>query len=69
MTRGQNTLSMDVEVEAAAGGELLEAVPLGEIIVVAAAQDELAAHNSLLAGLDKAVKGNCVWRAYAPAEA
>jgi DNA polymerase-3 subunit epsilon len=41
-------------------------VPLGEIIVVAASGDELAAHEEVLVGLDKGVKGNCVWRAYTP---
>jgi DNA polymerase-3 subunit epsilon len=41
-------------------------VPLGEIIVFAATDDELAAHESLLGGLDKAVKGSCVWRNYSP---
>ncbi len=66
MTRGQNSLTMDVEVEAASGGELLEAVPLGEIIVVAASADELAIHEEVLAGLDKNVKGSCVWRNYSP---
>ena len=66
MTRGQNSLTMDVEVEAAAGGGLLEAVPLGEIIVVAASPDELAIHEEVLAGLDKNVKGSCVWRNYSP---
>ena len=66
MTRGQNSLTMDVEVEAAAGGGLLEAVPLGEIIVVAASADELATHEEVLAGLDKNVKGSCVWRNYSP---
>jgi DNA polymerase-3 subunit epsilon len=67
MTRGQNSLSMDVEVAVADGAELLDAVPLGEIIVFAASADELAAHESVLGGLDKAVKGNCVWRNYSPA--
>jgi DNA polymerase-3 subunit epsilon len=66
MTRGQNMLSMDVEVEEAGGGALLEAVPLGEIIVVPAAADELAEHDALLAALDKGVKGECVWRKYSP---
>jgi DNA polymerase-3 subunit epsilon len=28
--------------------------------------DELAAHDDVLAGLDKGVKGACVWRAYTP---
>jgi DNA polymerase-3 subunit epsilon len=66
MTRGQNTLSMDVEIETSGGGELLEAVPLGEIIVLAAAADELAEHDNMLAALDKGVKGECVWRKYSP---
>ena len=66
MTRGQNSLTMDVEVEAAAGGGLLEAVPLGEIIVVAASADELAIHEEVLAGLDKNVKGSCGWSNYSP---
>lgn len=66
MTRGQNTLSMDVEVETSAGGIVLEAGPLGEILVVAAAADELAEHENVLAALDKGVKGECVWRKYSP---
>jgi DNA polymerase-3 subunit epsilon len=66
MTRGQNSLTMDVEVESANIGDALDVVPLGEIIVVAASGDELAAHDEVLAGLDKNVKGSCVWRNYAP---
>jgi DNA polymerase-3 subunit epsilon len=66
MTRGQNTLSMDVEVEASAGGIVLEAGPLGEILVLPAAADELAEHENVLAALDKGVKGECVWRKYSP---
>ncbi|MGF6274948.1 DNA polymerase-3 subunit epsilon [Massilia sp. UYP11] len=64
MTRGQNSLTMDVEVESANAGDALDVVPLGEIIVIAASVDELAAHDEVLAGLDKNVKGNCVWRNY-----
>jgi DNA polymerase III subunit epsilon len=66
MTRGQNTLSMDVEVEASSGGIVLEAGPLGEILVLPAAADELAEHENVLAALDKGVKGECVWRKYSP---
>jgi DNA polymerase III subunit epsilon len=66
MTRGQNTLSMDVEVEASSGGVVLEAGPLGDILVVPANADELAEHDNLLAALDKGVKGECVWRKYSP---
>ena len=46
MTRGQNSLSMDVEPEETGAGVLLDAVPLGEIIVVQASGDELAAHEA-----------------------
>jgi DNA polymerase-3 subunit epsilon len=67
MTRGQNSLSMDVEVEASSDGVQLEAVPLGEVIVLAADDAEATAHEALLAGLDKAVKGTCVWHSYAAA--
>jgi DNA polymerase-3 subunit epsilon len=65
MTRGQNSLSMDLEVETAGEGGMLEAVALAEIVVLAASAEELAEHEALLGGLDKAVKGTCVWRNYA----
>jgi DNA polymerase-3 subunit epsilon len=64
MTRGQNSLSMEIEVETADIGGALEAVALAEVIVLAASADELAEHESLLGGLDKAVKGTCIWRNY-----
>lgn len=67
MTRGQNSLSMEVEVDVASDGAVLEAVPLGEVIVLAADDDEAGAHEALLTGLDKAVKGTCVWHSYAAA--
>ncbi|NNG25827.1 DNA polymerase III subunit epsilon [Telluria aromaticivorans] len=67
MTRGQNSLTMDVAAETNAGGELVEAGPLGEIIVVAASHEEEAAHELVLAGLDKNVKGSCIWRNFSPA--
>ncbi|HEY6772479.1 MAG TPA: DNA polymerase III subunit epsilon [Oxalicibacterium sp.] len=63
MTRGQNSLSMDLEPEVATAGVALEVVALAEIIVHAADADELAAHASLLDGLDKEIKGSSVWRA------
>ena len=66
MTRGQNSLSMDVEVETSAGGQLLEVGPLGDILVLPASTDELAEHENVLAALDKGVKGECIWRKYSP---
>ena len=67
MTRGQNSLSMDLEVEPGAGGGLLEAVALAPIMVLEADAAEMAEHESVLAELDKQVKGPCVWRSYAQA--
>jgi hypothetical protein len=43
MTRGQNSLSMDHEAESTSDGVLLDAVPLGEIIVVAASRGRTGA--------------------------
>jgi DNA polymerase-3 subunit epsilon len=63
MTRGQNSLSMDVEEEVVDGGAVLEQVALAEVIFLPAAADELAEHEANLAGLDKAVKGTCIWHA------
>ena len=67
MTRGQNSLSMDMEEETTSVGGLLEAVPLAEIFVLVASADEMAEHEGVLGGLDKAVKGACIWRNYAAA--
>ncbi|MNU07234.1 hypothetical protein D3C72_2527270 [compost metagenome] len=54
---------MDVEEEVQVGGVLLEPVPLADVIVLAADDEEVAAHEDTLNGLDKAVKGACIWRA------
>ena len=67
MTRGQNSLSMDMEEDVADGVGMLEAVALAEIMVLKASIEEMKEHESLLGGLDKAVKGTCVWRNYAQA--
>jgi DNA polymerase-3 subunit epsilon len=63
MTRGQNSLGMDVEEVVVAGSELLAPVAMADIIFLPATADELAAHAEALAGLDKAVKGQCIWTA------
>jgi DNA polymerase-3 subunit epsilon len=67
MTRGQNSMWMEMEEEVASEGGLLEAVPLAAVIVLAASAEEVAEHESVLGGLDKAVKGQCIWRSYAVA--
>lgn len=63
MTRGQNSLSMDLEPEVLTSGVELEMVALADIVVQAADADELTAHAALLDGLDKEVRGQSVWRA------
>jgi DNA polymerase-3 subunit epsilon len=65
MTRGQNSLSMDLDVEAVVEGGALDVVALAEVLVVGPSAEELAAHEELLNGLDKQMKGPSVWRAYA----
>ncbi|CAB3797138.1 DNA polymerase III subunit epsilon [Paraburkholderia fynbosensis] len=65
MTRGQESLVIDMLGESHAGGDAhaprvaLEAL---ELVVIAASDDEVAAHQTVLDGLDKAVKGTSVWR-------
>lgn len=62
MTRGQNSLSMDDEIDLSSPGEQLEHVALAAVILLPATADELLEHESTLAGLDKAVRGSCIWR-------
>lgn len=62
MTRGQDSLTMDLQV----GGEGYEAngagIPIADILVVPPTADELAEHELLLNSLEKEAKGSVVWR-------
>ncbi|MFM7760860.1 MAG: DNA polymerase III subunit epsilon [Burkholderiaceae bacterium] len=62
MTRGQDSLTMDLQV----GGEGYEAngagIPIADILVVPPTADELAEHELLLNALEKEAKGAVVWR-------
>ncbi|SDD56127.1 DNA polymerase-3 subunit epsilon [Paraburkholderia lycopersici] len=66
MTRGQESLVIDMLGEGAAPGAAaaprvrLEAI---ELPVIMASGEELSAHNAVLDDLDKALKGTSVWRA------
>lgn len=64
MTRGQNSLTMDLADggDQEDGGVVLELAPLAEVIVVAASEEELGLHETVLNSLDKEVRGTCVWR-------
>lgn len=63
MTRGQESLMMEVEAPAAAVTVAAEAA-LGklDLVVVRATEKELAEHAGLLADIDKASKGATLWR-------
>ena len=62
MTRGQESLAMDIEPDDAGG--TVEALVFDKkpLRVLRASDAELAAHDAYLAELDKAVKGDCLWR-------
>ncbi|ALU90583.1 DNA polymerase III subunit epsilon [Herbaspirillum rubrisubalbicans] len=65
MTRGQNSLTMDLGAEEdVTEGEdgKLELAPLAEVIVVTASEEELGLHEEVLNQLDKEARGSCVWR-------
>ncbi len=64
MTRGQNSLSMDLEVSTSETIQH-EILPMPELILLPAADTELAEHDKLLNGLDKEVRGTCLWRSVA----
>ncbi|MGC3029183.1 DNA polymerase III subunit epsilon [Burkholderia sp. DN3021] len=73
MTRGQDSLVIDMLDDAgadggAANGQRVSLAAL-DLVVVAASDDELAAHQAQLDELDKSVKGACVWRKFADAGA
>lgn len=64
MTRGQNSLTIDLEVEehAAQGDAGLVAGALAEVLVMHASEEEIAAHELVMSSLDKEVRGSCIWR-------
>lgn len=67
MTRGQNSLTIDLSLDATSTAQngQLEQLELAEIMVLPATEEELAEHEAVMNGLDKEVKGTCVWRGLA----
>ncbi len=64
MTRGQESLTIDLGDGGAEGGGADGIVaPLEKILVLAASAEELAEHEATLDKLDKESKGACIWRA------
>ncbi|ABO54247.1 MULTISPECIES: DNA polymerase III subunit epsilon [Burkholderia] len=73
MTRGQDSLVIDMLDDAGADGGTANGQRISlaslDLPVVAASDDELAAHQAQLDELDKSVKGTCVWRTSAEVDA
>ena len=64
MTRGQNSLTMDLGgQDVGSDGLALEVVAIADILLQAATAEELAEHDLVMKSLDKEVKGQCLWRA------
>lgn len=67
MTRGQESLIMDLGEEALANAPVLEQTQVGIEVarraqcVIRADVDEIAAHEALLAAIQKESKGKCLW--------
>lgn len=64
LTRGQNSLGMEMEAEVEVQGSV-QVIDLAGIDLpfVLANEQETAAHDNLLTGIDKASKGKTIWRA------
>ena len=61
MTRGQETLDMEVD-EARPETDMNEGMGPRELLILKATEEELEAHQQYLEDLDKASKGACVWQ-------
>jgi DNA polymerase-3 subunit epsilon len=62
MTRGQESLVMELDAPAAAAAAVAARVDPARLVVLRASAGELAAHEKVLDGIDKAAKGGAVWR-------
>ena len=65
MTGGQTDLSLTVEQAGDAQNSAVEGIrknTVSELVVVAATNDELTAHEQLLALVDKKSGGQCIWK-------
>jgi DNA polymerase-3 subunit epsilon len=64
MTRGQESLLIDLpEPAQAVTVTRRDERPRGTLVVLAASAEELAAHDAVLAAIQKETKGRCVWLA------
>jgi DNA polymerase-3 subunit epsilon len=61
MTRGQESLVMELESPASAAAALLQ-IDVSSLVVLRAAPDELALHEKYLDAMEKEAKGASLWR-------
>ncbi len=61
MTRGQDSLGMDLHVELPGGAGVDGQSTLAEIVVLLPSADEKEAHQAMLQALNKESKGACLW--------
>ncbi len=66
MTRGQDTLLMDLDDAPATDAALLAGGAKAPLIVLRASDEELAEHERVLAEVAKESKGKCLWLAEPP---
>ncbi len=62
MTRGQETLDIDIGGGWGGGSGVFTVVNRGDLLVQRATEAESAAHAAYLDDVDKASSGNCVWK-------
>ena len=64
MSRGQNSFEIDDQEDDLPKVQTVVSfeVPLGEISVQLASEDEMKEHELLLTGLDKQIRDKCIWR-------
>lgn len=62
MTRGQDSLVIDLGSSVSREESGFAPVSFADLIVLPASADELAEHEAVLDGIDKQVRGTCVWR-------
>jgi DNA polymerase-3 subunit epsilon len=67
MTRGQESLTIDIVMPRPEVGEGFAAAGPIQLIILLPSPDELAAHRAYLAELDRDAKGACLWLAVAGA--
>jgi len=62
MTRGQESLAIDIEESGVQGRARRTRIAGPALVVLAATEEELAAHAAVLEDIDRETRGGCLWR-------